>query len=145
LLFVLLFGEVNRITRKIRVNHKRSPLNLLRNKLENKEKKEKNEKQIAGIKNIDEKIENMEDFFDGEISSTKYKPSQKQNMLLQMMYLDDIDSDFVRNKMGVSDKELENMVEELIKIGLLEYSSDNEVQLTDEAIYYITSKDLEIF
>ena len=145
MLFVLLFGEVNRITRKIRVNHKRSPLNLLRNKLENKEKKEKHERQIVSIKNIDEKIENVKDFYDDEVSSTNYTPSQKQNMLLQMMYLDDIDSDFVRNKMGVSDKELENMVEELIKIGLLEYSSNNEVQLTDEAIYYITSKDLQIF
>jgi len=145
LLFVLLLGEEIRITRKIRVNHNHSPLNFLRNKLKNKEKQEKHENKILSIEHIDEKIENMEELFDDELSSIKYEPNTNQNRLLQMMYLDDIDADFVRNKMGVSDKELENIVDGLVKLGLLEYSSDNEVQLTDEAIYYITSKDLEIF
>jgi len=130
---------------KIRINPERSPLNLLKNKFLDKKEKKKHREQIKRVELMDEKIMNVDDFFDDETTlSTKYEPSPKQNRLLKMMYLDDIDVDYVKTKMKVTDEELEFMVDELVELGFLEYSSDDEVELTDEAIYYITSRDLDL-
>ena len=61
-----------------------------------------------------------------------------------MMYLDDVDSDHVKNTMRISDDQLDNLVNNLIDKGFLKYSSNNEVELTREGIYYITSKELDL-
>lgn len=87
----------------------------------------------------------MKELFDEDIVTTKFEPTPKQNKLLQLMFLDDIDVDFVKSTMRITDNELKIMIDDLVKNGLLEYSSDDEVELTDEAIYHITSKDLDFF
>jgi len=87
----------------------------------------------------------MRDLFDEDIVTTKFEPTPRQNKLLQLMFLDDIDVDFVKTTMNITDDELKRMVEDLVKKGLLEYSSDDEVELTDEAIYHITSSNLDLF
>ena len=60
-----------------------------------------------------------------------------------MMYQDDIDADHVKSTMKISDSQLEIFVNNLLKRGLLKYSSNDEVEITKEGIYYITRKEIE--
>jgi len=88
----------------------------------------------------------MDDLFDDEDSvSIKYEPTPMQNRLLKILYLDDVDADYVKKNLKISDSELENLVNQLLEIGLIEYTSDDEVELTNEGIYYIVNRDLDLF
>jgi hypothetical protein len=131
---------------KIRINPSKSPFNLLKDKLKKNKIKRKHDERTKNIEKINEQIKTMNDLFDEEENvSIKYDPTPLQNRLLKMIYLDDIDSEFVKNEMGISDDVLENLVNQLVKVGLIEYKSDNEVELTNEGIYYIVNRDLILF
>lgn len=62
--------------------------------------------------------------------------------LLKMMYFDDVDSEYVEKYLGISTDELKDAVDELVFLGFLKNTSDDEVELTEDAIEYITHKDM---
>ena len=63
--------------------------------------------------------------------------------LLKMMYLDDVDAEYVENYLGISTDELKTVVDELVFLGFLKHTSDDEVELTEEAIEYVTHQDMK--
>lgn len=126
----------------IKRNPSKSPLNFFKKKSKNKEEKEDTS---DIIKKIDNQFLNTNLFSDDEPVSTKYEPNSRETVLLKMMYLDDVDSDYVKSKMRISDNELEKLVEGLLDLGLVKYSSNNEIELTREGVYYITSNDMDLF
>ncbi len=126
----------------IKRNPSKSPLNFFKKKSKNKEGKE-DKSDI--IKKIDNQFLNTNLFSDDEPVSTRYEPNSRETVLLKMMYLDDVDSDHVKSKMRISDNELEKLVDGLLDLGLVKYSSNNEIELTREGIYYITSNDMDLF
>ena len=77
--------------------------------------------------------------------SKRYVSEQKRDELLKMMYYDDIDSDYVLNTMKISDDELESMVNELIELGYIRHSSNDEVELTMDGIFHIMNQDPKFF
>ncbi len=106
----------------------------------------KQEERSKNIEKINEQIKKMNDLFDDEENvSIKYEPSPMQNRLLKMIYLDDVDADHVKKNLKISNNELENLVNQLVEVGLVEYTSDNEVELTNEGIYYIVNRNLDLF
>lgn len=126
--------------KRIHVNHSRYPLSLIKKKIQNKPEK------TTTIKKINEKIKEMDDLFDEEdFSSLDYELTSKQSRLLKIIYLDDVDAEHVTNNMKISDIELKFIVNDLVKLGLLKYTSNDEIELTDEGIYYITSRNLDLF
>lgn len=131
---------------KIRVNSSKSPLNLLKDRLKKNNIEKKQEERSKNIEKINEQIKKMNDLFDDEENvSIKYEPSPMQNRLLKMIYLDDVDADHVKKNLKISNNELENLVNQLVEVGLVEYTSDNEVELTNEGIYYIVNRNLDLF
>ena len=129
--------------RRIHIDSSRSPFNFLKRKKDNKNKNQSNRN---NIKTIDEKALDFDELYnDSDFSQSTYEPTPKMNMLLKMMYLEDIDSEKVKTKMKISDNELYRLVENLSEMGLVQHSSNDEVELTMEGIYYITSNNLDIF
>ncbi len=59
---------------------------------------------------------------------------------MKIMYSKDVDAEFVTDKLGISSNELRSLVDELVKRGLLRYTTDDEVELTEQGIKYIESK-----
>jgi hypothetical protein len=59
---------------------------------------------------------------------------EKEHQLLKMMKSDgtDVNADFVANKLDVSINELESLVNNLVKEGLLQFTSEGEVEITDK-------------
>jgi len=68
------------------------------------------------------------------------KTDDLQYQLLKMMYIDDVDADFVKNYLGITSMDLKNVVDELVFMGLLQYTTDDEVELTKDGIDFVTSK-----
>ena len=129
--------------RRIRIDRSKSPLNFFKNKTK---KKDKSDGSISVIKEIDNQASKLEDLFDeDEFVTTKYEPTPKENMLLKLMYLDDVDSEFVKSKMRVTDKELQFIVGNLLVKGFVKQSSNDEIELTMEGIYHITSNNMDLF
>ena len=63
--------------------------------------------------------------------------------LLKMMYFDDVDAEYVENYLGISTEELITVVDELVFLGFLRHTSDDEVELTEEAIEYVTHQNMK--
>ena len=120
--------------RRIRVNPNRSPLKIFKGKI-----KDDNTMQIAEDKNED--LSNFSPLV--QMMLEQEKTDDLQYQLLKMMYLDDIDSEHVENYLGISSNELKTVVEELVFMGLLQYTSDDEVELTEDGIVYVTYQDLK--
>jgi len=129
--------------RRIHIDSSKSPFNFLKRKKEEKDKKQSNRHRI---KTIDENNLDFDELYtNSNFSPSTYEPTPKMNMLLKMMYLEDVDSEKVKTKMKISDNELYRIVENLIDMGLVQNSSNDEVELTMEGIYYITSNNMDIF
>jgi len=124
------------LRRRIRINPDKSPINLIKNKSNKDNEKIDFEKRIE---NVNEALNRAQTF------SERYEYEQKIGQLLTMMYLDDIDADFVKNSMKISDDELESMVEKLIELGYLHYVSDDEVELTKDGVFHVVTQNTELF
>ena len=127
--------------KRIKINHSKSPLNLF--KIRNKEDSSDSEKVIEKIDDHASKLDYLYD--ENEFVSTKYEPTAKENILLRLMYLEDVDSDFVKSEMRVTDLELQKIVNNLLNEGFVKESSSNEIELTADGIYHITSNDMDLF
>ena len=124
-----------RTRKRIRIDHNRSPLKLMKKRIN-----EKNEEQkIDKIKNIEEAITRY------EMISKKLNSEQKKDELLKMMYYDDIDANHVISAMNISYGELESLVNELVEMGLIQQLENDEVELTKDGIFYILSQDPDFF
>ncbi|EMR74589.1 PDK repeat-containing protein [Thermoplasmatales archaeon SCGC AB-540-F20] len=73
----------------------------------------------------------------------KYKTAEVETLLselMKIMHSKDVDAKFVTDKLDISSNELGSLVDELVKRGLLRYTTDDEVELTEQGIKYIESK-----
>ena len=130
-----------RIKLKIRRNPARSPLNLIRKKLnrsnllpdEKVETDNENETFIEVDRHIDilQKVQSIID------------DDETQIQLLKMMYLDDIDTEYAVNNLGISKMELVSIVDNLVEQGYLKFNSDNDAEITQDGIEFIKSRDLK--
>jgi helix-turn-helix protein len=68
---------------------------------------------------------------------------EKQYQLLKLMYMDDVNSQYVINSLEISEDELNSLVEELVELGFLKFISDDEAEITKEGISYLKWRDLE--
>jgi helix-turn-helix protein len=66
--------------------------------------------------------------------------NEQQFMLVQMMYTSDIDAEMATEMLGVSDKDLGKLAEELVKMDILRVSGDDEFELTEKGTKYIVGK-----
>jgi len=57
---------------------------------------------------------------------------------MKIMYSDDVDAKFATDELGISTETLKTLVDKLVKRGLLRYTSDNEVEITEQGIKHIT-------
>jgi len=123
--------------KKIRINNKRSPLKLVKNKLA------KNE-----VKQIDiaEKLANLEQILQRtQLLIEQDEHDEKRDQLLNLMYSNDIDAKFVKTTMGISEDDLSSLVDELVKMGFLEFVSNDEIELTRDGISYVKNQDSTFF
>jgi superfamily II RNA helicase len=121
--------------KRIRINHSKSPFNRIKKK--SFEKEFKNEDLEEKIQNLEQVISRTQRIID------EFERDEKRDHLLQMMYQDDVDEDFVRTSMNISENELNLLVEELISRGFLQFVSGDEVELTKDGILYMKNQDLE--
>jgi len=125
------------MAKKIRINHSKSPLNRFKQNKPGKEIKSKD---------LEEKIQNLEQV----ISRTQqviedFEREEKRDQLLQMMYQDDVDEDFVKTSMNISENELNSLIEDLISCGFLQFVSGDEVELTPDGVRYMKNQDSRLF
>jgi len=125
-----------KVKRRIRVNRSKS------NKKSNKTKEKKEFKQedlelkIKSLERVMHRTQRVIDEFERE---------EKQDLLLSMMYKDDVDAEFVKNNMDVSEEELNSLVNDLISRGFLQFVSGDEIELTKEGILYMKNQNSEFF
>lgn len=121
---------------KIRVN--RSKLDKKSNKT--KEKKDfKQEDLELKIKNLERVMHRTQKVID------EFEREEKQDRLLSMMYKDDVDAEFVKNSMGVSEEELSSLVNDLVSRGFLQFVSGDEIELTKDGVLYMKNQNSEFF
>ncbi len=130
-----------RIKLKIRRNPTRSPLNLIRKKL--------NRSNLLPEEKVETDNEN-EAFIDVDRPMDILQKVQRiidddetQFQLLKMIYLDDIDTNYVVNNLGISKTELVSIVDNLVEQGYLKFNSDNDAEITQDGIEFIKSRDLK--
>jgi hypothetical protein len=78
-----------------------------------------------------------------EETETKYYktvPGDKHYQLLSLMNIGNSDINLLLDKMGINMNDLQNIVNESVSIGLLQYIEDDEVEITDEGLDFIRSK-----
>ena len=125
-----------KVKRRIRVNRSKS------NKKSNKTKEKKEFKQedlelkIKSLERVMHRTQRVIDEFERE---------EKQDLLLSMMYKDDVDAEFVKNNMDVSEEELNSLVNDLISRGFLQFVSGDEIELTKDGILYMKNQNSEFF
>ena len=127
---------------RTRIDTKRPPTNPIRNNLEQSatpieeeaEKENLEEKPISFVQRINQLSQQVQMLVDEE------EHNEKQYQLLKMMYMDDVDSIHAVNTLGISENELNSLVEELVELGFLRYTSDDEVELTRKGIKQIKSQ-----
>lgn len=76
-----------------------------------------------------------------ELETVNIIDEEIQYQLLDMVYEDDIDAETVTEELGISMDELKAIVDALVKYGLLQYISEDEVEITEKGIEYIESFD----
>ena len=130
---------------RIRRNPEKSPINLIKKKLEQPISpiSEDNVEIIDGSpKSYVQRIDQLSQKIQIMIDEQEHEETQYQ--LLKMMYLDDIDTEFVVNNLGISESELKSLVDELIERGFIQLISDDEAEITDIGIRYLKWRDFEI-
>jgi hypothetical protein len=120
--------------KRIRTDPARSPFNLLRNKFQDKKNSRGSEKNNMDINQFSPIVQMMLE--EGKKDDLYYQ-------LLKMMYIDDVDAEHVTNYLGITADELRTAVEELVFLGFLKQTTDDEVELTEDAIIYVTQQDLQ--
>lgn len=123
--------------RRIRINHSKSPLNLV--KIKNMEKDFKSEDLELKIQNLEQVLSRTQKIID------EFDRDEKTDQLLKMMYSADVDEDFVKTSMNISENELNLLIEGLISRGFLQFVSGDEVELTREGVLYMKNQDLYDF
>ena len=121
-----------KIKKRVNIDKSKSPFSFL------KKKNQVNKNSNFNIKELEESYIKSQELYE------ENQPTPNENRLLMMIYLDDVDSDYVKTSMNISDKQLEILVNNLIDRGYLRQLDTNEIELTREGIYYITTKELEL-
>jgi len=122
---------------KIRINHSKSPLNRIKRRKEKKEfKNEDLETKIQNLEQVISKTQRIIDDFDRE---------EKRDQLLNMMYTDDVDEEFVKTSMNLSENELNSLIEELVSCGFLQFVSGDEIELTKDGVLYMKNQNSDFF
>ena len=67
--------------------------------------------------------------------------SEKEYQLLKMMHSDDVDAETVLTTLDISMEELKNMTSRLLKVEMLHYVSNEEIELTEIGIDYLAEKE----
>ena len=119
--------------KRIRINRNKSFFKPAKNK------PAKNE-----IKQIDfeEKLANLEQILHRtQALIAQDEHDEKLDQLLTLMYSDDVDVDFVKTTMNISENELSSFVSELVQNGFLEFVSEDEIKLTRSGISYIKNQE----
>ena len=92
----------------------------------------------TSLSEFDEKLTEIE-----EPSSTvknDIKIDEQQHEFLKMLYSRDMDSETAMWIMRLSELELDYIVTKLLKLGLLQYISQNEVEITQKGIDFILAE-----
>jgi hypothetical protein len=63
--------------------------------------------------------------------------NKTEHHLLKILYSSDVDSSDVCAKLDISDEELNQIIQKLLKFEILHYISDNELILTDLGVNYL--------
>jgi len=89
--------------------------------------------------NLEEEVDELL----SEVEKNRYKIAEAEvetllSELMKIMYSDDVDAKFATDKLGISTETLKTLVDKLVKRGLLRYTSDNEVEITEQGIKHIT-------
>ena len=119
--------------KRLRIDHSKSPLNLIRNKSVKTELKQEN--LSMKLKNIEQVITRTQKIID------EFERDEKRDQLLKMMYQDDVDEEYVKSSMNLPDNELNSLIEDLISRGLLQFVSGDEVELTRDGILYMKNQE----
>ena len=118
-----------RMKRKIRINHSRSPIILVKNKIRNKKQKPIDmQETLDNLEQVMQRVQNIIDQDEREDNKDK---------LLKMIYDQDINAESVQKTIGLTDLELESIVDELVQSGFLKYINENEVEITNHGILYL--------
>jgi len=122
--------------RVIRRDPTKSPFYSIKSKI-NKQEPEIDEQEIRTDfqRKMDQLFEQASFMMDEE------KPKNKHYQLLKMIYSEDIDSDYAISQMRISENELKLLVDELVKFGYLQFSSEDEAEITEEGILYIINRE----
>ena len=123
------------MAKRIRIDHSKSPFKRI--------KKKKSEKEFKN-EDLELKIQSLEQV----ISRTKriiddFERDEKQDQLLNLMYQDDVDEEFVKTRMNISENELNLLIQDLISRGFLQFVSDDEIEITRDGILYIKNQELD--
>jgi helix-turn-helix protein len=90
------------------------------------------------IKSLDKYIKVIKGISDED--EEEINLNEQQFMLLQMMYTSDIDATMAMEMLGVSEQELEKIVQQLVTYNLVRVSAQDEVELTEKGTKYIVEK-----
>ena len=118
--------------KRLRIDHSKSPLNLIRNKSVKTELKQ--EDLSMKLQNIEQVITRTQKIID------EFEREEKREQLLKMMYQEDVSKDLVKSSMNISENELNSLVEDLISHGLIQFVSGEEVELTRDGILYMKNQ-----
>lgn len=70
--------------------------------------------------------------------TTMLKITEKENKLLEMIQRRDIDIDSAVSLLHVSRQKFDSMIQKLLKLEMLQYISDNELQLTEKGLTHLS-------
>jgi hypothetical protein len=96
------------------------------------------ERHIKELSEFDKKLVEIEE--PKPTSKDDIKVDEQQHEFLKMLYSRDMDSETAIWVMKISELELEYIVSKLLKLGLLQYVSDNEVEITQKGIDIILAE-----
>jgi len=68
------------------------------------------------------------------------KREEQRDQILKMMYLDDVESEFVKNTLEISDDELKSIVDELVELGFLQFISEDELKISKKGTIYVKNQ-----
>jgi len=131
---------------RIRINPTRSPLKLIMKNLGKTEKPMKktvyteNPEQapFGFVDRIDQLSQQVQMLVDEE------EQDEKQYQLLKMMYNQDVNSEYAIKTLEISENELMYLVDELVELGYLKYTADDEAEITEEGISYLKWREIKI-
>ena len=138
-------GTESKKQMKIKINPEKSPLKFFRRKINHSTlvlDETETDNQDEKFLDLDEYMNEIED--EEKSTPEEEELTSKQYQLLRMLYLDDTDSESAINNLGISRNELESIVSKLVEQGYLCYVTKDELELTEEAIVYITDKELNL-